>query len=54
MTEEMAENRRSVWFIEIKARPLLHGGGIQVRRWREKTVGEKSSLATETASAPKK
>ena len=25
MTEEMAEHRRSVCFIEIKAHPLLHG-----------------------------
>ena len=54
MTEEMAEHRRSVCFIEIKARPLLHGGSIQVRRWGEKTLGENSSLATETASAQKK
>ena len=31
MTEDMAQNR-SGWHVKIKAGPLLHGGGLQVRR----------------------
>ena len=31
MTEDMAQNRRSVWQIMTKAGPLLHVGGLRMR-----------------------
>ena len=31
MTKDMSQNR-SVWHMETKAGPLLHGGGLQVIR----------------------
>ena len=37
MTEEMAQNLR-MWHMKTKAGPLLHGGGLQVRRWEEEGI----------------
>ena len=37
MTEDMAQNR-SEWHVKIKTGPLLHGGGLYVRRWEKVLV----------------
>ena len=45
VTEEMAENR-SMWHMKIKAGPLLHAGGIYVRKVRKKIASNSRQWPT--------